>query len=46
MRVLLAIEAFKSSEWAVQAITNQMKPGNAEVSILHVIPRYAYLGNR
>jgi nucleotide-binding universal stress UspA family protein len=41
MRVLLAIEAFKSSEWAVRAITNQMKPDDAEVSILHVIPRYA-----
>jgi universal stress protein A len=44
MKILLAIDGSKFSEWAVQAVVAQTKPNHADVRILHVIepiPQYA-----
>lgn len=44
MKILLAIDGSKFSEWAVQAVMAQTKPNHADVRVLHVvepIPEYA-----
>jgi len=44
MKILLAIDGSKFSEWAVHAVMAQTKPNHSDVRILHVIepiPEYA-----